>query len=454
MKRVLTIAGSDSGGGAGIQADLKTITLLGCYGMSVLTALTAQNTCGVEAIYSISPDFVEKQLDTVLSDIGADAAKTGMLDNPDIVKAVAKKIRKYKILNLIVDPVMVAKSGHRLLRPEAEESLINELIPLALIVTPNLPEAEVITGEKVESVDQMEKAAQTIHKLGCKFVLVKGGHLSGDTLVDVLFDGSDIYHFESKRHKTQNTHGTGCTYSAAIATFVAQGENVVDAITKAKKFIDQAILFSLSIGKGKGPTNPYRVVARDWERYKVIESLKSAVTILKNAGPVTHIFPEVQSNLAYSLPMPLNHDDVAAFPGRFVRLGKEFTVVKDPEFGASSHMANVILTGTKFKPEMRSVMNIRYNEYTVRKCLELGFTVAKFDRKDEPESIKEKEGSTLSWGVAEAIKHSNTFPDIIYDIGEVGKEPMIRVLGTTPENVVNKVIQIAKATLQSLPGSS
>ncbi len=446
MKRILTIAGSDSGGGAGIQADIKTITLLGGYGMSVLTALTAQNTLGVEAIFPVSPDFVEKQLDAVLSDLGTDAAKTGMLDNTDVVDVVVKKVQQYNVRNLVVDPVMVAKSGHRLLRPEAEQALVNNLLPLALLVTPNLPEAEVISGEKIETVEQMEKAAQSIWKLGCKNVLIKGGHLPGDVLVDVFFDGKDVYQFESKRHETQNTHGTGCTYSAAIATLVAQGFNLLEAIAKAKKFIDLAIYFSLSLGKGKGPTNPYEVVARDWNRYKVIQSLKSALGTLKRSATVAHLLPEVQSNLAYSLPKPISHDDVAAFPGRLVRVGEELLTVRDPEFGTSRHMANVVLTATKFKEEMRSAMNIRYSEATVRKCLELGFTVAKFDRKDEPEAIKKKEGSTLSWGVAEAIKHSNTFPDIIYDTGEIGKEPMIRVLGSNPGNVVEKVIKIARAT--------
>ncbi len=447
MKRVLTIAGSDSGGGAGIQADLKTITLLGCYGTSIITALTAQNTCSVDAIYPVSPDFVEKQLDAVLSDIGTDATKTGMLDSPEIVHVVSQKIQHYKISNLVVDPVMVSKSGHRLLRAEAEKALIEELLPLALIATPNLPETEVITGKKVTSVEEMEEAAEIISKLGCKYVLIKGGHLETDNLVDVLFDGSDIYHFESKRYDTENTHGTGCTYSAAIATFLARGCEVLEAIAKAKKFIDQAIHFSIPLGKGKGPTNPYQAVARDWERYRVIQSLKKAKNMLQETEKITHLFPEVQSNLVYSLSMPSIHEDVAAFPGRFVRVGERFITVKDPEFGSSRHMANVVLTATRFRSDMRSAMNIRYDEYIVRKCLELGFTVAKFDRKNEPATLKEKEGSTLSWGVAEAIKHSNTFPDIIYDVGEVGKEPMIRVLGTTPEEVAAKVIQISRAIL-------
>ncbi len=447
MKKVVTIAGSDSGGGAGIQADLKTITLLGAFGTSVITALTAQNTLGVEGIYPVTRDFVGKQLDAVLSDIGADAAKTGMLDSPGLVSVVSAKIKEYGLSNLVVDPVMVAKSGHRLLSEDGEKALVNELIPQALIVTPNIPEAEVICGMKINSVEDMEKAAQSIRQLGCSYVLVKGGHLEGDTLVDVLFDGSDIYHFQSKRHKTPNTHGTGCTYSAAIATFLAMEYDVFEAVAKAKKFVDLAIYFSHPIGKGHGPTNPYRVAARDWERYQVIESLKSAVKMLGENGTITHLFPEVQSNLAYGLPMPLGYEDVAAFPGRFVRLGKEFVAVKDPQFGASRHMANVILTAVRFRSDMRSAMNIRYDEFTVRKCLELGLTVAKFDRKDEPESIKRKEGSTLVWGVAEAIRHSNTFPDIIYDVGEVGKEPMIRVLGTTPEEVAEKVINIARATL-------
>ena len=256
MKRVLTIAGSDSGGGAGIQADLKTITVLGAFGMSALTALTAQNTVGVQGIFELPPEFVAKQMDSVLSDIGADAAKTGMLSSSKLIAVVAAKIKEYQVPNLVVDPVMVAKSGDALLKPEARDSLIRDLLPLAEIVTPNLPEAMTILGRKVDSLAEMAEAARAIRELGPKAVLIKGGHLEGPA-VDLLFDGREIREFTSERFDTPNTHGTGCTYSAALATFLAQGLTPVEATAEAKKFITEAIRHSLSLGKGHGPTNHF-----------------------------------------------------------------------------------------------------------------------------------------------------------------------------------------------------
>jgi hydroxymethylpyrimidine/phosphomethylpyrimidine kinase len=273
MKRILTIAGSDSGGGAGIQADLKVITLLGGYGLSVLTALTAQNTLGIQAIYKIPASFVEKQIDSVLSDIGADAVKTGMLLNAGIVEIVARKIRQYRVDKVVVDPVMVAKSGDPLLQREAREALIKQLLPLSTVVTPNLMEASALTGLKVSSIKEMKKAAHRIYQLGSKYVIVKGGHLKGRA-IDLLFDGEKYEEIDGPRIKTKNSHGTGCTFASAIATFLARGDTVPEAVRKAKIFITMAIQSGLALGKGAGPTNPAAYVLREMERYRAIQELK------------------------------------------------------------------------------------------------------------------------------------------------------------------------------------
>lgn len=254
IARVLTIAGSDSGGGAGIQADLKTITVLGGFGMSVITALTAQNTTGVQGVLDIPVDFIEKQFDSVLSDIGADAAKTGMLSSSEIIRTVVRKIGEYRIDRLVVDPVMVAKGGAHLLRDEARESLITTLLPLALVATPNVPEAAALCGFAIESVDDMKKAARAIRAMGARNVVVKGGHLAGDA-VDILYDGKDFHTYAVPRIATADTHGTGCTYSAAIATALARGESVHGAVESAKRYITEAIRSSLRLGSGHGPTN-------------------------------------------------------------------------------------------------------------------------------------------------------------------------------------------------------
>lgn len=261
-KRVLTVAGSDSGGGAGIQADLKTITALGGFGMSVVTALTAQNTLGVHGIHEVPPDFVAMQFDAVASDIGVDAAKTGMLSSPEILQVVAAKIRQYGIDKLVVDPVMVAKGGAKLIRDDARQMLIEALIPLALVVTPNIPEAEALTGLSISGPESMKEAAARILDLGARHVVVKGGHLDGDAL-DILYDGRRLHEFSEKRIHTRDTHGTGCTFSAAIATGLAKGREVVEAVAEAKRYVAAAIRHAYRIGGGHGPTNHLAPVCPD-----------------------------------------------------------------------------------------------------------------------------------------------------------------------------------------------
>ncbi len=254
IKRVLTIAGSDSGGGAGIQADLKTITVLGGFGMSVITALTAQNTMGVHAIHEVPTAFIAAQFDAVATDIGVDAAKTGMLASPAIMRIVVEKIRQYGIKKLVIDPVMVAKGGTALMDPEGRNVLTKELFPLALVATPNIPEAEILTDIIIASVSDMKAAAKIIHDLGVPHVIVKGGHLIG-AAVDVLYDGRDFYEFPFERIVTKDTHGTGCTFSAAIATGLAKGMTVQAAVAEAEAYIAIAIRHALRLGAGHGPTN-------------------------------------------------------------------------------------------------------------------------------------------------------------------------------------------------------
>lgn len=256
MKKVLTIAGSDSSGGAGIQADLKTFCAHGVYGMSVIAAVTAQNTQKVIDVQDISPDIIAKQIDAIFQDIEVDAVKIGMISRIESIDVISKKLKEYKPSNIVLDPVMVSKSGYPLINPDAVKTLIKELLPLATVITPNIPEAEKISGIKISTLDDMKKAAQIIYGMGPKNVLVKGGHFSGDAS-DVLYDGKSITLFESERINTKNTHGTGCTLSSSIASNLALGMNVKEAIKKSKEYITTAIRHSLSIGKGCGPTNHF-----------------------------------------------------------------------------------------------------------------------------------------------------------------------------------------------------
>ncbi|MBN1382842.1 MAG: bifunctional hydroxymethylpyrimidine kinase/phosphomethylpyrimidine kinase [Deltaproteobacteria bacterium] len=444
--RVLTIAGSDSGGGAGIQADIKTITVLGGFGMSVITALTAQNTLGVQGIYEIAPEFIARQFDAVAQDIGIDAAKTGMLANTKIIRTIAEKIRQYHIEKLVVDPVMAAKGGAALIADDAQGALIRELLPLAFVITPNIPEAEVLSSIVINSIEDMKKAAQIIHRQGVKHVVIKGGHLVGSRklgAVDILYDGDQFHEFTAEWIPTRDTHGTGCTFSAALATMLASGKDVTDAVQGAKVYITQAIRHAWRIGGGQGPTNHLAPLSCKLERYECLQGLRDALRVLteeKCGG----LIPEVQSNLGYALPVAVSGQDVAAFPGRIIRIGEGCRAICGPAFGASSHIARIILTAMKHDPAYRSAMNIRFSEEVLKACEALGYTCDSFDRSAEPVDIKTREGSTLEWGTEAVLVKRETIPDIIYDRGEVGKEPMIRVLGKSPLEVINKVLAIGQ----------
>jgi len=251
IPKALTIAGSDSGGGAGIQADLKTFSAFRVFGMSVITAVTAQNSLGVQGVENLPPAFVARQLRSVLEDFGADAAKCGMLSTAPIIEAVATELTSHRIEKLVVDPVMVAKSGDQLLQPEARAALADRILPLALLVTPNLPEAEVLAGIRVAEPEDMEEAARRIHLMGPRYVLVKGGHLKGDA-TDLLWNGRDFTRFSTTRIDSQNTHGTGCTFSAAIAAGLARGQALGDAIRSAKAYVTRAIREGFQAGRGVG----------------------------------------------------------------------------------------------------------------------------------------------------------------------------------------------------------
>jgi hydroxymethylpyrimidine/phosphomethylpyrimidine kinase len=252
----LTIAGSDSGGGAGIQADLKTFAALGVHGTSALTAITAQNTLGVTEIMELPPALVSAQIEAVMSDIGARAAKTGMLSSAEIIEAVVSAITRFNITNLVVDPVMVAKGGARLLRDDAVDALRRRLLPLAAVVTPNLPEAEVLLGRPIRTLDERRQAARDLVALGARAAVVKGGHTDEQQAIDHYFDGVDLVELQSPRIATTNTHGSGCVFSAAIAADLAKGSDSLAAVHLAKEFINGAIEHSLEVGRGHGPVNP------------------------------------------------------------------------------------------------------------------------------------------------------------------------------------------------------
>jgi hydroxymethylpyrimidine/phosphomethylpyrimidine kinase len=269
VPRALTIAGSDSGGGAGIQADLKTFAAFGVYGMSAITAVTAQNTLAVTDWLAMPPNLIAKQIDAVLDDIGANAVKTGMLANVEIVETVAAKLRERAVETLVVDPVMAAKGGHKLLEGRAVAALIRELLPMALVVTPNRPEAEILTGREIRSWDDARAAAAQIVGMGARSVVIKGGHFDEHAATDLFYDGETYHEFTSVRVDTRNTHGTGCTFASAIAAGLAKGFSTRDSIAQAKSYVTLAIQHSYDIGHGHGPVHHfYRYWQPIGQRYR------------------------------------------------------------------------------------------------------------------------------------------------------------------------------------------
>ena len=257
IKQVLTIAGSDSGGGAGIQADLKAMSANGVYAMSVITAITAQNTEEVTDVFELPTSIIAAQLDAIFDDFDVAAVKTGMLSSTDIIKTVVTLLNPQQVKNLVVDPVMIAKGGQALLNPDAIDTIKKELFPLALLVTPNVHEAQQLSGIEITSLADARRAAKTIHQFGCANVLIKGGHLASDRATDLLYDGCFFNIYKGEFIDTPHTHGTGCTFASAIAAHIARGKTVPDAVQTAKTYLTEAIRHSLAIGHGKGPTNHF-----------------------------------------------------------------------------------------------------------------------------------------------------------------------------------------------------
>ncbi|MFH0809439.1 MAG: bifunctional hydroxymethylpyrimidine kinase/phosphomethylpyrimidine kinase [Pseudomonadota bacterium] len=442
MPKVLTIAGFDSSGGAGIGADLKTIALLGAHGLGAVTALTAQDSTGVHAIHPVPPAFVEQQLEAVLADIGCDACKCGMLYSAGVIKTVSEVLARHGVPNVVLDTVVAASSGDRLMEAGAVRAL-RGLFPLARLVTGNLAEAEWITGIRVTDEALMRQAAEELIRLGAKAVLVRGGHLEGAEAVDILYDGGEFTRFVLPRVATAHDHGTGCALTAAIATYLARGHGLVEATWKAKELVHQGLKAARSLGAGKGPVNIFAAVAMQTERCRVLEELAVALDTLRR-HPAAGLMPEVGMNLAFALPGATATDLVAAFPGRLGLHGGRITPFGPPRFGASSHVARIVLTAMRHDATLRAALNIRYDERTLAACGEAGLRLARFDRAQEPPEVAATEGSSLVWGVAAALGTAEEIPQAIYDLGAHGKEPMIRLIGRTPHEVVGWAMRIAE----------
>lgn len=442
MKVALSIAGSDSGAGAGVQADLKTFSALGVYGCTAITALTAQNTKKVSQIFEVPARTIEAQIASVMTDLPPDAIKIGMVYSAETIDAVAKSLRRAKA-PIVLDPILAAGTGAKLLREDAVEPFVKKLIPLATLLTPNRMEAEALSGVRIGGREDGVRAARRLRAKGARNVIVKGGHFGTKTVTDILIDEKGrLTEIANPRVDIKESHGSGCNFSSAATAYLARGMALEEACRMANQYVHDAIKNALRIGRGLPVTNPLSAIYRDAMRHRVLSELQEATDRLLSLQKFYTLLPETQTNFAYALPDASDHSEVAAVRGRIVRAGKQAVQVSRVEFGASRHMASAVLAYMSAKPYTRSVINIRYEPEIVEACRHL-FSVSSYDRSKEPRGVKQKEGSTISWGTKAALA-KNPRAEAIYHKGDVGKEPMITVFGRNPADVVSKIERLLK----------
>lgn len=427
----LTIAGSDSGGGAGIQADLQTMSACGAFPTSVVTSVTAQNSRGVDRAFTLPAEEVTAQFDAVVSDFDVAAAKTGMLAEAALVEAVTARVADADF-PLVVDPVMVATSGDRLLS-EAGEAAYESLVGEATLVTPNRAEASVLTGIEVTDTDSAKRAGEGLREQGADAALITGGHGDADTVSDVLVTGADVRVFEHPRVDGGATHGSGCTLSAAITAEFASGALLPDAVAAGIETVRRAVRYPLAVGMGASPVNHQVSLRNRAARHAAVETVTDIVDQLA-ALDVRTLVPEVGMNVVAATPAAESVDEIAAVDGRLTRTRTGITSERPVRFGASSHIARVLLAAREHDPSLRVAMNCRHDDTTAAALADLDGPVGWFERGAEPETA-----DTMDWGTDHAFRTEAAPPVAVVDDGAVGKEPMIRLLASDPERLVGRV---------------
>ncbi len=416
-KVVLTIGGSDSGGGAGIQADIKTFSVLGLHGTCAVTAITAQNTLGLQRAFGLSNDVVSMQLKSITDDFPVAFAKTGMLYSPEIVNAVSEHLRE-KEIPFVLDPVIEAEAGGRLLRPEAVRAVKDNLIPLAEVVTPNIFEAEVLTGIRVTDAASAKEAALKISETGAKAVIIKGGHLDVDC-TDLILKGGEVHLQKGQRVKGGN-HGVGCTYSAALTSFLALGYSLEEAALKAKDFAAKSISHSMDVGRGVAPVNQSGDIREKAERFTVLSNVQSAVDILSAEPEVVKVVSGAGLNIGMAIAEATSAIDVAAAEGRIESAGNKTFEPGCVKFGASSTAAGIILAAMKLDPRCRAAMSLSTS--ALETCRAMGLDVAQ----------------------SQALKKHGRVPDALYDDSRGDKELTIWLTGASAIEVAAKAVKLAK----------
>ncbi|NJF24245.1 bifunctional hydroxymethylpyrimidine kinase/phosphomethylpyrimidine kinase [Thermococcus sp. Bubb.Bath] len=427
---VLIIAGLDTGGGAGLKADIETVSALGEHPLPVVSAIPYQNPEEVRGIFSVPPGAIGEQIRAVRDAFEIRAVKIGLLHG-GAIDLVAEETEG---LIRVLDPVMASSSGFRFLSSEDVRELKEKLIP-GSIVTPNVPEAEILTGLKITSVEDIKKAAKILaEEMGAEAAIVKGGHLN---LTDILYWNGEIFEFPGE-YVEGFTHGTGCAFSSALATFIAKGLKLPEAVERVKRFVEGAIEFS---NTGAKAVNPLWELQRDSQRWRAKEELEEAVDrVVKMGGLLNSHVPEVGTNFA----LATDFGEVFAVKGRIVRYGKTVKPVGPVELNASDHLRRALLKMKEFYPEVRAVINIRYSKELVERAEKLGLKVSFYDRREEPEEVKRAERGTMEWGIERAVEGLGERPDVIYHLGDWGKEPMILVFGRSAEEVIMRVQRLVE----------
>lgn len=445
MKKVaLSIAGSDPSGGAGVQADIKSFSFLGVHGITVITCITSQNTQQVKKIHKLPIEIIESQIDTLFDDFKIDAVKTGMLFDEEIIECVADKVDKFK-LNPIVDPVMVSTSRDSLSKNTfIVDSFKEILLPKSFMITANIPEAIELSGLNIKTIKDIEESCRIISEYGPKFVLVKGGHFNNYKVTDILYDGTKFHNFTLPRIDNKKAHGSGCNLSALITGFVALEISPVEAVRKAKYVVWDMIKKGYAPGRGSDvllQSQTIRIVPSysNLELYEVWFDLKNSIEKLITVLPKEFV-PEVGINFAYALKNAKMLEDICAINGRIIKSTKKVRICGNIDFGASKHIASIVLAAMSFDKNYRSALNIKYTAENLKLCKKSKFKNSNFCRKNEPQLIH----STMEWGTKKAIEEFGCIPDIIYDEGDIGKEPMIRILGKNPNDVISKLFKIIK----------
>lgn len=429
---ILSIGGSDPSSGAGVQGDIRVASALGVNCFSVITAITSQNSTKFSDVESVSPKTIETQIDSVLSDFEVDAITIGMVYDSDTIRIIHSKLKGGKI-PIILDPVIKSTTGGILLKKSALEPFRKLLIPLCQIITPNVSEAEVLSGVKITKESDLTRAAEKLSGMGAKKIVITGHKFVKNKISDFIFEGEKGYTISEDRINHE-AHGSGCTFAFALGYAVAAKNTFGDAVKFAKHFTYQSIKNSQKIGRGVKVIHPKQDTIR--------KDLRSAIIEFENIKDSYELIPECQTNFVYSKQNPKSASDILGVSGRIVKAGKKLVVAGNLEYGGSRHVATAVLTMQKKFPEIRSAMNIRYDQKTIEKLRKTKSKISSYDRTDEPANTKNKENSSVSWGVEHAIRNSKSAPDIIYHTGDVGKEPMIIVFGENPKQVVAKISKI------------